>query len=626
MKKILFLLILLLSLGVVTASNPNYIVTNLLENDIINGVNDGGDILFVAEPYTPDIYNMSIIETKFMQQYDRIQWKGLNSVKLIPPPGLNEVILVTNSIYDFSTIGVYTLQSNLNISNSSILNIIQADINQVNLKILEQPSGFEIAFSQSSFILDTEKAISLEIEIDDDVEPGNYNIDYQIEGKGTKTNFSNTFEVGINNNWTVYKNTLEENKSVKNGVSDFYGYLELLNKGNVDIDISVIKSGNSTFMLSTPAQQTLFKKSNLILNFQIQVPSIQTPGIYEMEIEILGGGLNETFPINITVQDSINPIIESINFSTDKVFKENKITVISTDNNDVKNVTMNYGGKLIYLNKDQNLFTCETNFTKLSNYIFEFCAIDTTGNKACVITNKTFIKISVINNFTKILNMPSMKVGKYSRIELFNITKEVPEGVIFELVDFTGEGIQNYTGIVRIVDEDGSIKQFGDLVNEVTVTDVGQVFLEVRSDIVADYNGVLRVYLPEYIEGVEDITFKTSFKEYDVPEDFTLEWFDDSKINCDIIDSGDLDSSYYYCTMKFPIDVKKEDIAFPTTAREKERLDSDVFDVQEDWSKSKKRSALVITFLIVVLIMTGGWSYYMTEIYPNVRFYNGKTK
>lgn len=614
----LFGLFSLILVNSVSASSPSYDFTDLTDEKLLNGENDVGDLLFIYEDYITEIHTLTKITNITLQRFDTILWQSSKSIKIIPPIGV-EQILVNGNSYKISNQGIYTIQSITNTSEFSTITSSIEDENRINLTVLDQPNGLELDFDPKTFLLNDEESVEVNIEVDDDIEPGSYDFTYQISVADEIVNVTKSFIVLENINWTINTSTLT-NQTYKTGDSVFFGYVELENIGNKNVEITLSKTGNKSYMLGIPQPQTLYKKSVLRLNFQLQVPTVEVPDEYDIELIIEGGDIIETIPFTITIQDSLKPNIESISFSTDKVYKENDLTVIATDNNDVTRVELTYDGQTIKLVKDGNKFTIQQKFIKLSRYVMNFCAYDEINNSVCEIVNKTFIKDNVVSFDDPSLELPTKKITKYSKIHLLDINKTIPEGVVIQLVELNivgGSG--NYSPTVRIIDQDGTVKTFSQYENQVKITDVGEVFLEVRSDVVSDYNGILRIILPDYVEEVEDISFKVGFKDYDVPEDFTLPWFDDRTVICEVEDTGDLETSQYTCEMNFPIDVAKEDLSFPTTAREKSKLDTDVEVVRDELSKSKGRSATIITLLIMILIVVVGGTYFYINVFPYVR-------
>lgn len=607
---------MLLCVACVSASTPNYNVTFLTDKNLINGENDVGEILFIEKPYTPQYFNLTTTDFFNAQRFDVLRWKGTNTA-VITAPNNEQMILTTGSTYTFSQIGQHKLHF---LTNESIFSYISIGFETpINIEIEEYdiPSGFDVTFSDTSFVLDNEKAIDLTINVDTNVAPKNYILKYQINNK----DYNETYKVIAHNSWNIYNNTLPKQVDAKNGESRLLGYMLLSNSGNVDVNIKIQKTGTDSYLLGIPQTQTLFKQSTLRINYQLQVPSSQDPKDYPITIDVVGGNITKKFTLNISVVDSISPTIDQINFSTDKIFRENDISVIATDNNAVKNVTLTYDGKVIVLKKDQQKFTTSVNFTRLSRYDMMFCAFDNENNKGCTSVNKTFTKSKLINDFEKVIVMKSKKVGTYSEINLFNITEKIQGGMILQLVSFQPKNfdkISNKSYSVRVSDKDGAIKQFSEFNKEIKLTETGQVYLQVMSNEVADFDGILRLHLPDYAEEVPDITFRVAFKDFDIPEDFEVDWFD-NVISCEVVDTGDLDTSHYECDgLTFPINVDKDDIAIPTTIHERQQLDSLLDDKDTQIGKLTARFIVFVSLGVGLSLISGLLLWFFITQYPYI--------
>jgi len=623
MKKIIIVLLILSLIFIpnVIASTPSFSVTELLEDSLNNGESNFGDILFVENTYITDYHPMSIIQSGAFQKYDTLNWLGLNSVKIVAP-NLQETILVNGSQYYFTQTGIHHITSLVNSSETNLITISQEDDNIVNINNIVVPNGFEVLFSTTSFILNNERNVPVDIIVDDDVENGDYSLSYDVNN----ITYTKDVEILENINWTMDDDNFTNNPTIKAGEGQYLGRVIIENIGNQNIEIVVSKSGNNTGMIGIPQPQTLYRKNIMNLDFQAQVSTITSAGEYDITLLIVGGNISKEIEMTVTIIDAINPIIESINFSSDKVFVENEIRVIATDNDDVVKLTLEYDNKDIEFEKDGNLFTKTIEFTKLSKYILNFCAEDEEGNVVCEEINKTFIKVDVIEGNQNVLNMDSMRYGKYSRIYLFNITENTNEDVIVNLFSYdTIPNLKNNTiPVFRIVNQDGSIKNFGKYDNEVRLNSIGEYFFEVRADIEVDITGILRIEMEEQYKEIEDITFNVDFKTYDVPNDFSVPWINGRDMICKVEDTGNLDTSYYDCSLTFPIDTRAEDISIPTTVGEKNQIEGIADKVRDELSKSKSNSGWVIGITIALLLIVILWGLYYIFWFRYIRFKTGK--
>ncbi|MHA2022747.1 MAG: hypothetical protein ACTSWQ_03700 [Candidatus Thorarchaeota archaeon] len=621
MKKIITILMAMLCVPIAFASTPDFTYTNLLEDEVKNGDQDLGDLLFIENPYVPDRHTKATISSDNFQQYDILEWRG-DSIRMIDPLS-QEQILVNGSSYYFTRTGSHIIRSMVNSSVSDFIVVSPADILRINITDISVPAGFEIDFERTQFVLNGEESITVDLDVDDDVENGDYGISFKLNGI-TRNHGVEVLQVI---NWSIDTSNFTKNPTIKAGDSKYLGRIVIENTGNEDVEIIVSKSGNvtATGMIGLPSPRTLYRKNVMYLDFNSNVPSITKAGKYVMFIEVKGGGEEKEFGMNITVVDAILPTIDNINFSSNKVFVDNVLSVYATDNDDVRNVTVTYEGKTHELKKDGNLFTKEIEFRKLSRYIFKICAYDPQENEVCEIINKTFSKVKVIDDNEKVLKMDSMRFGKYSRIKLFNITSFLEEEMILELVSYDTIPNINLTPVFRVVDADGSIKTFGQYNNEVRLSDMNEYFLEIRADEEVSLTGTIRANLPEQYEAIEDMTFDVSFKTYDVPQDFEIGWVDDRDMVCTVKDTGNLDTSYYECILKYPINTRQEDISVPTTVKERNSFEQEADKVRSLLTTSKNRSGWIIGVMSAILLIVILWAMYIIFWHPYVRIPTGRT-
>lgn len=627
-KAILLMVLMLFSIQFVSASFPDFSTTDLLEDDVINGNNDFGDILFLAKPYIPQNYIKGTMTGFQVQRYDVMKWNSADSVR-VKNPANQEMILVNGSDYYFSLAGQYTMTEMLNTSNFVLINATPEENITAQISVVTIPKGFNLTFSKTNFTITTEEVVSANLLVDDDVKTGSYSLKYSING----VEKSKSFTVKENTNWTVQTSNFTFNSSIKAGEGQYLGRLSITNNGNTDIELVVTKSGNGSSLIGIPQPQTIYRKNTVYVDIQAQVPTVQKSGIYDINLSLSAENITNSYKVQITTTDNILPTIEQINFSSDRVYVSNDIVVLATDNNDVKNVTMTYDGITKILVKDKNLFTTQIKFDKLSRYVFEFCATDGDGNRECETVDKIFSKVILINNATPSYIMPSVRYGKYSKVKLFEITERINEGVTMTMMDVHTSGVsvnlsnasQLSQPIYRIIDSKGSIKQFPD-VGSITIFEKGPVYLEVRADETMNVDGTIRLDMPEQFQEVSDLTFKVSFKNYDVPQDFEVAWVEGRKVTCKVKDTGDLDSSYFDCNVRYPVSTQPGDISIPTTVGERDKFKNEAELVQEELDNVKLKSGFfvaILSFMFVAVLLT---CLYFIYWHPFVRFKVGAKK
>lgn len=626
MKFKILLFLILIAVPSVFASTPDFTRTDLIESQVNNGENDIGDLLFVSAPYIPEVHIRSTIEPMNFQQYDVMRWMGENSVT-IKNPILVETTIIPSSEYKFNINGIYYINSILNTSDIATIIINRTDDNRVFIDNIVEPDGFELNFSSYDFIIPEsgEKHINLNLTVDDDVEFGNYQIKYDINDIEQIKNI----EVLKTINWTINLTDFNQTEKLKSGETKYIGKIIIENIGNTEIEIITTKEGNFSNYIGIPNPRTLFKKNTMQLDFEVNVPTIAKSGFYTVDLVLDGNGgkIQELIPLNFTIVDSIDPVIENITFSLDKAFLDNKVSVFTNDNNEVANVSLEFDGEEIWFKKDKNLFTETISFDKLSRYVMKFCAYDLAENEKCEIINKTFTQIDVVTEYEESIKLPSKKFGEYSKIKLFNISDTIDGDISLRLINIevSEQDDNKTTPIVRVVNDKNSIKTFSKYDSEIILDKQGEYFLEVRADYETSITGLVRLELPEHYTEVEDITFKVEFKDYNVPDDFT-KVFGDTEMKCKVYDKGDLDESYIDCSRRLPINTRPEDISVPMTVSEKDKIESEVDNKEDELNKSKAKMGWTIAIILFMFLILIFWSLYKVYWSPYICFTLGKSK
>lgn len=610
------IIVLLLSCFSVYASEPSYTITHSLNSSLQNKQQEIGSIVFTKGPYTNPYFNISNFSSYTTEQYNTLFWKGNSSIVVVKPD-TTQALLIPNQGLILDQDGHYSYHLVLN--SSIIGNIVSNTASQDYFKLThDEIDGVDVNFSIDEFFLNTEKIVKINLSIDDDIVPKNYNISFYIDSnRSIDQNITFNFTVKENRDWVVINDTLNETiVYVKSGSITPLGSLKLKNIGNIDFDVGLKLSGNASDLLLVPDNQTLFKKSSSVFNVQIQIPSIQEVGQYVATIEFMGGNKTLSKTLLIVVQDSQIPEIEKITFSSDSVFIPTTITAIAKDNIGVEKLTFSFEGKTYTMVKDEQVFTYVLNFSRLSRYVITFCAFDDSNNSDCVDINKTFERLDIVNNSNSSITLPSRKYGSFSRVKLFDYVQEIPEGISVQLIEVLKDDINATNDFqVRIIDGKGAIKRFTTTQNFVTIEELGPIYLEVRNDGIVDYDGYLEFFLPEYAVQVGTISFSGRFLDYDVPQAFVMDWFGET-LSCDVVDTGDLKTSYYDCQLILDISTDKDDIPVPTSVSERRQLDREINETTMKYEEQKKKYSIIITLGLSLFVFFGVMFYYIMFVRP----------
>ncbi len=617
MKILALLALLALSLPFVHASTIDFDVNTDFKSSITNGVGQFGEFIIVNKPLISSNYNITNYTISGAQIGDAFIWQGTDTLSMY----LNDVFIgflsPSNSL-TLSSVGTYTYaqSSNLSVNGS----IIVTSISPITINIQLNGNPVNYTFEPASFLFNmSDKLIKVNYSVLEEVSTGEYNWTLNVSSANKSVVKNGTTRVVENRAWNITSSTVPSNFTIKSGSAEPIGEVNVINLGNADFSIHVDLYGDGAKFIRTQENQTLFKRTSGVFNFIAQVPSVTTHGSYNTTVVMTGGNKTETFSFMIVVTDMLPPEIKRVSFLDDFIYHDNIISVDVTDNIQVANVSIEYDGVLYNMTRDQQLFTYAFKPDRLSQYLFTVCAYDDTNNVVCQEINKTFMKLNIIN-YTPEVRMPSRKTGAYASTTLFNLSEKPPHAIKIKLVDFAGESVNTTVGgnyKLRVVDGDGTVYQFNSLGEEINVFYAGQIKIEVTGDEQSSYDGILLVTPQDYMENLTGpIHIHGKFLSYDIPNSFIInDWYGGKPFSCEVIDTGDLDTSEYDCKVKFPITLDVKNFAVPTTPSEKllydENKNNTIAGIRgEVLNRNFAISGLAAIILILSLLLVWGAKYY----------------
>jgi hypothetical protein len=424
---------------------------------------------------------------------------------------------------------------------------------------------------------------------------------------------------------------------VKGGDIVTAGEILIDSRGNADVKITSSLLGNGTIMLKTQIEQTLFRKSSTGFGVTIQVPQQMPDGTYNQTIILSGGNQTYEYNLSITVKDTIPPEITKIEYKDFYLMHDNFVRVEAHDNIDVKNVTVRLSSPTHHLNesyavKDNQWFTLQQIFTDPAGYNITVCAYDASNNSACNTTSNVFQRL-ILLEYEPDNRCPTRKYGKTSEKIILNVTEKIPDPLIIELVDFTTDQVDygnesNSTNESRaqfkvsIIEGDGNLHQLLNVGDKAEVRSNGAVTLQVWSDSLSEYRGILRVSVPDYALNISDLSFKGQFLDYDIPSAFSRDWFG-KEFTCGVTDTGDLETSFFDCKIQYPISMKVEQFAVPTTIEERLLAEASYNETIHDYQESVVKRNVFITILGVLVLFSLLLIVYTAVYHPYIRLKMG---
>lgn len=621
MKLFVVLACMLLAVTSVAASMYELQVTTNLNSSVVNGQNSMGNILVSKKTIIPETFNISTFTTTSLEVNDVMTWNG-NGTIVVSKNSTFIGFLSTGSSMSFGQTGLYTYVLNTDGNQTGTVVVNDVPHPTVNIAMVggeTTNSSISYTLSQTAFTLSTQDIIlNVTANVNEDAVTKAY--PYTLTTQYSTKNISRTIQtngsVSIieNRNWNVTENSINGTFRVKSGVTEPIGNIKIQNKGNVDFPVSIELTGEGKDFVQTQLNQTLYRKTSVVFYFVLQIPARTPQKEYNVTAIIRGGEKSQPVLFTVFVTDTDAPTIKRVTFKDDTVYHDNEIVAEVEDNIEVKNVSVSYGNVSVNMTKDQQLWIHKFKPTELTEYSFNVCALDTSGNQICQDVKKTFNRLNIVS-YTPVVNMPSKRIGDWSSTALFNLTEKPPESVVISLQEFNKkETVPNTTASfkMRIIDGDGNVVQINNVNESVQVYQQGQIKIEVMSDVEATYDGIIKVTTREFMENVtQNIQFKGKFVNYDVPEAFTInDWYGGKPFSCEVIDSGVVESSYYDCKMQYPITLDVKQFAVPTTPQEKELNDKNFQNTIQIYNErviNRNWAITALVALVLILFVTLLW-------------------
>lgn len=599
------------------ASVRNFDVDVDMDESVGTGNYQIGKILITPRELVSD-YKVRTNYSGFNAQVgDTFVWSGSETVLL----KLNSVLVSLvepSSDYIFGTAGTYTFTSSLNAS--QIGQIVVTESVNPQLSLLLESDDLNFTLSNCLFQLNaTDKMVYVNADIDKSIVADNYDWKLTVKSPNKTITKTGNIEVSQSKIWAITSNNLS-NVTIRSGVSEALGVVEIENQGNVNFDISLTKTGNGSDFIYSQSSATLYKRNRAIFSFIVQVPVKTKFGQYETDLLFTGGSNHTNIHLNVTVTDTSPPEIKNISIKDNYVFNDNLLTAQITDNLDVAYVTVNYANQTFNMTRDVYVFSHKFMATSLSPYVMRMCAYDTSSNKYCIDINKTFGRLSIIE-FEPSVKLPTQKVNTFANATLFKLLQDSKHAIQVKLVDFSTNA--NSTGAdlkVRVLDGDGTIYVLEDIGNVVSVTRKGYISIQVLSNMILRYDGIIRIIVPEYMENVTmDIHFFGEFKEYAVVDNFEQIWYNDKVIRCTPRDTGVVETSEYICNINFPITTDLKEMLVPTTLAEKQMQEQKSADLLSGKEREMQMRNYIISALVGLFVISALLLVYVIRIHPILR-------
>ncbi|HKZ39719.1 MAG TPA: hypothetical protein VJ044_02085, partial [Candidatus Hodarchaeales archaeon] len=503
------------------------------------------------------------------QQFDIIRWNGAGTIK-IGREGVWEYP-ATGGQYALSASGLYEYSLLSNESTKGTITARSADTSQIVSRIT---SVIPITAAPSSVSLTgTEATMVFSAAVSEDMLPGSYPILITLNDTFKQQIFSLNVTLPEIKTWNYSLEEMPGEIKAQDGDFKAFGSVKITNLGNADYKINSTITGDGALFLQTQAEQTLFRKSSTFFNVMVRVPLRQADGTYNATILFSGGATMAAVPLKIVVQDLIKPEILSVKFKDDSLWKPNEIVIETKDNLEVVGANITIDDFVYPMRKDQQLFIFNSTFTELKTHHFYICLYDGAGNSECITESKNFSALDVIEKEPALV-MPTRRAGTWASAVLFNLTMEPPQPIKISFIDFTSDILGNETFgerfKARLVDGDGSSKPFTDIGEEIEVSKSGSILLEVWSENISIYDGLLGFNLTlSSMEPETETSFRGKFLDYDVPEEYSNRAWYSGTSSLEVYDSGNLETSSITIKTVYPLVTGLAGVEIPTSLADK---------------------------------------------------------
>jgi hypothetical protein len=632
---VILLIMSLFTIQLVTASTPTFQVTNVINTTLkLDNSTNHGSIVVVKQPYVSREKTTSTYDSDILQKFDKLVWKGNDTIELWLNPNY-KTTLIKGSSYYFTDIGLFTYQSIYNRSKTGQIVVNPASDLKINVSyiLFRYDDNVPYEMTKKTFdtaVVETEKTYPITFAVPATWQPRDYTLKVEIISSNMTQEVTKTMTLQQNKNWSIIRDELSKNVTMKSGEIRNLGKLYLKNNGNIDFDLKVYLSGNASQFIYVPTNLTLIRGVNTPVPFMIQVPIEQKDGKYESTAKIVGTDNTRDITMKFKIIDSVKPSIVNFSIDTTEVYSDTKIKVYTKDNLNVLNCTIDHyipesetinnlkTKEVIKLKKDNWLFTADINFKQVGIHWFNVCLTDSSGNVACEWRNQTFPRLNLIQNLST-SKMPTTKAGMITSKPIFRIEKQVPDKTRLKLSRFYTDLVNDTTVYdIRLKDDSGNIYSFTTVNSTIDISMQGQYYLEIKGAKVVKYDGIITITPPKYAEAVTDIHIEGQFRDYKPPHDYTLKWYG-KDIQCIANDTGNYDTSSSRCIINFAADVDETTAILPTTVNEMQ-LERNKWDgeISAREKKIKIRNYWIsgMAALCVIVLLTLG---YYVAIYPNQR-------
>jgi len=422
------------------------------------------------------------------------------------------------------------------------------------------------------------------------------------------------------------KNFIIENFTTNFTVNDGdsgYMLIRIANIGNSETRPTISKTGNATEFFNITVPSVGVRQEKYII-FDYEIPNNTKNGLYYSEVNIADGDTKYNYTIFFDILDIEKPVIHSINFSNMTVVKMFNMTVNATDNNMIKNVSVNITGNdysnLEYLKFENGLYVANMTIYNKGIYNFDFFVEDMYGNNITKKVTKEVYGLKTADvwrdvKFGKVkTNMARNKKIMYL-YEPLNLTVKVIDLVVINhnILNASNNSYEFKLSFQGIPDFNIT-KGLEKTVN----VEPGEVDLLAYSSDPIEYRGVIEIYFPETEqEDKKVIIFDGVFQNYTVTPDYETNMYK-YPMSCKGKDKGNYQDSKYVCQIEYPIDFEIDKIQVLGSVGDLKGTITAINNDRDFWKQRYNDANRTIMYIIYAIIIIVVAFLLYEKVYPQI--------
>ena len=614
MKKLLIFFFLILAVPLVYSADYDIDITFDLEEEVPVGEFNLGNIII-----EPKIINNEVIPINESTDYsitrgDKIKNKYNHSIKL------GDHILVQNEVINMDTYGSYQIKK----LDDIVLGYVYVNIlDSENLVFTTNDNLFNLEFSDDDITLNDLDEISINVTVNTSliIVPDRYyfDISYQIDDDPVVTIEQDILVRKFENISVSIINCTKEMPILSHGVfCDF----ELENTGNVMVDLEVSIDGFEKYFYFPENVGSFPRDKRIVIAYYDLSREPPLTKSYLKNVTFKSDNLNVNIPVNFSFVDKIYPYIRNFSISDLEVLRPYNNTVEVIENYNLTFVRARlYNNEQLINEWDLPKYKFDfysVSFTPqtIGQYRLEIWAKDRAENLNITPYNFNVNKLNAIKNQSN-LRFNKVKFDKYRHTELFYVDKDIDFGVEISQLNYK----DNCTWEMNVLNKDTGNEAFIQRENtKITFNQKGNYTIGFKGECVADLlNGQIKITVPNYHEDVPTIIFSGEIIDYNIPDNIVDKTFNDGTLNCDVQDTGEIETSTYRCTIVYPLAKGVLDI-MPVSV---ESYDNTMLEHEDKVSGLKKSNRNKIIFIVLMFIIMGLlilWVMFSIYVYPTLRF------